>query len=399
MSRMTINEKAALVARVAVVTGHAAIERLPGFKDPVGVDDVPPSAAALTPQWLTHAVCREHPDAAVVSVTLGAGSDGTTCRRAITVAYNEAGREAQLPTALFTKTTATLKSRLTTGFANMAYGECLFYNKVRHTVELESPRGYFAVHDARTLRSMLIIEDVATTRGATFGKAAIPASREEAEAMVAQMAIYHGAYWEDSRLSTVLGEVPTAEAFVHGMARMINFEKRSLIGLARAADIVPPELTRRRAELWPAFLRSLELHRSRPQTLLHQDTHAGNWFRPAPGKMALHDWQGLARGLWAADYAYALASNLRVEDRRAWEEDLLRLYLERLADTGAPAPRFDEAWTEYRREHLHGLFFWLFPMGAGRLQPDMQPIEETRANVERTAQAVDDLGTLDLLKR
>ena len=215
--------------------------------------------------------------------------------------------------------------------------------------------------------------------------------------MVAQMAIYHGAYWADPRLDTQLAEIPTAEAFVHGMARMINFEKRSLIGLERAADIVPAEIVDRRAELWPAFMRSLALHRSRPQTLLHQDTHAGNWFRPAPGKMALHDWQGLAKGLWAADYAYAITSALRVEDRRALEEDLLRLYLERLAETGAPTPQFDDAYLEYRREQLHGLFFWLFPMGAGRLQPDMQPIEETRTNVERAARAVADLGTLDLL--
>jgi hypothetical protein len=394
---MTLVEKASLIARLAAVTGHALREHLPGYVDPVAIEEVPRSAASLTPEWLTQALCLDHPGAVVRAVRLWAGSDGTTCRREIRVEYNEAGERAGLPNEVFTKTTATLKSRLTTGLANMAAGECLFYTKVRPTLQFDSPEGYFAAYDARTLRSMLLIENVAVTRGATFGAAVRPATREEAESMVGQMAIYHAAYWDDPRLQTDLAQLPTAEAFVHGMAKMINFEKRSLIGVDRATDIIPSEIVRRRSELWPAFMRSLSLHRSRPHTLLHQDTHPGNWFRPGSGKMALHDWQGVAKGLWAADYGYAITSGLRAEDRRAWEEDLLRLYLARLADAGAPAPSFDTAWLEYRREQLHGLFFWLFPMGAGRLQPDMQPIEETRTNVERAACAVADLGTLDLL--
>jgi Ecdysteroid kinase-like family len=397
MSDLTAREKATLAARVLTVTAYAIAEHLPGERRAVRLADVPRSAEALTPEWLTAALCRDEPGARVLSFEVGRGSDGTSNRRAVRVTYNQAGSEAGLPTDLFTKTTATLRTRLTAGLANMPAGEAAFYNRVRPTVELDSPAGYYAAHDPRTLRSIIITEDVVVTRGATFGDTAKPASRTEAEAMVAQMARYHAAYWNSPRLTTEFGDIATAEDFLLGMARMINFEHRSLIGLERARDVVPPDLLRRQHDLWPALLASMTFHRTRPQTILHQDTHPGNWFRPGTDKMALHDWQGLARGLWATDVAYAIASGLRIEDRRAWERDLLALYLEQLAEAGIQPPPYEEAFLDYRREHLHGLFFWLFPMGAGRFQPDMQPRDEMLADIERTSHAAADLDTLDAL--
>ena len=183
------------------------------------------------------------------------------------------------------------------------------------------------------------------------------------------------------------------------MDRMIDFESRSQLGLDRSLEVLPPEIERRRSELWPGLMKTFVLHRRRPQTLVHQDTHPGNWFRTAEGGMALCDWHGLARGLWAIDFGYAISCGLEIEDRRAWERDLLALYLERLAATGASAPSFEEAWLDYQRELLHPLVYWLFTIGKGRLGFDMQLREHCLTNIQRSAQAIVDLETLDQLAR
>ena len=60
--------------------------------------------------------------------------------------------------------------------------------------------------------------------------------------------------------------------------------------------------------------------------------------------MGQYDWQCVARGHWALDYSYALAGALDTHDRREWQEDLLRFYLQHLHDDGVtPVPTFDEA--------------------------------------------------------
>jgi hypothetical protein len=43
------------------------------------------------------------------------------------------------------------------------------------------------------------------------------------------------------------------------------------------------------------------------------------------------------------------------------------------------------------------LAFWLITIGAGRLQPDMQPFEISRVNLERMTHAVMDLSAFDAL--
>ncbi len=154
----------------------------------------------------------------------------------------------------------------------------------------------------------------------------------------------------------------------------------------------------RRGEVYPAFHRALDLHAGSPETLLHQDLHLGNRLRDADGRMGLYDWQCVARGSWALDYSYALAGALLPQDRREWEEDLLRLYLARLTDAGVEAPSFDAAWLAYRRQPVHAFAFGLFTLGGTRFEPGLQPRAYTLEAIGRIATFLDDHGTLDALR-
>ncbi len=390
--RMTAKTRLGLPLAAGRVALQVARERVTNVR-PTSLDDVPPSASALTPEWLTAALCRDVDGAAVVDVVVSGGSDGTSSRRAVAVTYNEAGRAAGLPTALFTKSAASLQSRLLLVLSGVTEGETIFYRDIRPLLEgLRSPRAYYAASDERSGRSIVVLEDLTAT-GWTFPDPMQDVvSRRDAEDMVDQMAYYHAAFW---------GAPPSRLATSERMQERLNelgVAKRAEIGIERARDVMPAGVYRRKAELIPATMRSLRLNATGTPTVLHQDVHQGNWLRDPNGRMGLYDWQATARGEWALDVSYALSVNLTIEDRRAWEGELLERYLSRLAQEGVSTPPSrDAAWLRYRQQPFHVLIFALFTIGAGRLQPDMQPKDYMLRCLERITTFIDDHDSLDSL--
>lgn len=398
MSRQQSFRRAQIPLMAGKVVANVVRERV----RPVSVtslDDVPPSTEALTPEWLTAALCREVPGARVVEFEVLGGSDGTSSRRALRVDYDAAGQEAGLPTRLFMKSAASLQSRLMLVLGGVTETETIFYRDVRPQLErLRSPRAYYAASDARTFRSIALMEDM-TERGCTFPDPMQERiDRQDAEDMVDQMAYYHGAFWQDPRLTHgPLSRLPTTERFQQRL-NDVGLLRRARVGVERVRGTMPRALERRRDEILPATMRALHMNSTGALTLLHQDAHQGNWLRDADRRMGLYDWQAVARGEWALDYCYAMAVNLAVHDRRAWERDLLERYLTRLAEEGVAAPpSFDEAWLRYRQQPFHVAIFALLTIGAGRLQPDMQPKDYMLRCWERIATFMDDHDSLDSL--
>jgi Phosphotransferase enzyme family len=384
-----------MVGALARVGAQLAKERVRPPEPPRDLSRVPASADQLTPEWLTAALCRDAPGARVIGLEFGEGTTGSSARRALTATYNDAGTEAGLPTALFTKASPGFAARLVLGVGGMAEAECIFYRQVRPTLTINSPLGYYAVTDPRTFCSMIVLENVGVTRGATFGSALQALTREQAEDIVSQMAGYHGAYWQSEAFSRDLANVRSAEAVQEWLNPVASFKRRTLKGMDDAARVIPAGMHASRETIFELFMKSLHLHRSAPQTLLHEDVHPGNWYRDGEGRMGLYDWQALARGHWALDYSYATVAALRIEDRRAWEHDLLELYVDKLAAAGGPTLGFDEAWQGYRLQAIHGLVYWLFTIGRNpRFEPELQPDEYSIAIIERLAAMMDEHDSL-----
>jgi hypothetical protein len=394
---MGIRENAGTLSLVAKVGANVAREKWgPHVRPQPG--SVPPSAESITPEWLTWALCRDVPGAFVSGIGVVGGSDGTSSRRALRVSYSAAGDEAGLPTRLFSKSAATLASRLLLGVTDIAEGESTFYNHVRPGLELRSPRAYYSGFDPRTHRALVLLEDL-DERGWTFpDPQQNKVTRSDAEDMVTEMAAYHASLWDSPRFGSDLTTLRVADAWQANLNRKVGFERRTMKGFDRAGEVIPGRLRSRRSELYPAFMRSLALHRESPATLLHQDLHLGNWLRDDTGRMGLYDWQCVAVGNWALDVSYALGAALDTQDRRAWQDDLLRSYVERLADAGVKsAPDFDEARLAYRQQSLHAFAFGLFTYGGSRFEPELQPKDYALAAIGRLARHVDDLETLDSL--
>ena len=165
--------------------------------------------------------------------------------------------------------------------------------------------------------------------------------------------------------------------------------------MERAKDEIPASLYGQSDRIFDATVKAMDIATDEmPRTLLHGDSHVGQTYITADGRMGLADWHGTMQGGWAFDFAYLVNSACEPEDRRRWQEGLMQLYLERLAEHGGEAPDFDDAWLAYRQQCFWPYTAWAFTIGRAFYQPEMQPVPTCLAIVRRTAAAIDDLDAL-----
>lgn len=357
--------------------------------------DVPRSARHITPAWLTAVLCREIPGAEIIDFTITSTSSGTSTRAALQLELNEVAMHAGVPRLLYSKSTSRLSQRVMQGFSGIIRGELDFYSQIRPQLQIEAPRGYHACLDETSWRSMVLMEDVTLTKGASFTAIDARISQAQMQDLLADMAQWHGRFWNSSQLRGKLGWLRTPADFLDAIAPL-GFGFLCRLGLRRARSVVPASVYTQTDALWRGLARSLALHRQEPRTFLHGDPHIGQTYATHEGRMGYADWQIVMQGHWAFDVSYAIASSLPVEDRRDWERDLLRFYLDRLQVAGGPALAFDEAWLAYRRNMLYPYFCWLMTVAGPivPLLPNMQADATSFAIIARTAQAIEDLDVL-----
>jgi hypothetical protein len=355
-------------------------------------DEVPWRAEAITPEWITARMAAHAPGAQALAVEASGGHAGSSVRRQVRVRWNAAGERAGLATQLFAKTTPTLLTRLSSGMA--AAGEGRFFRELRGDLEIETPVLVHSAYDRASARSIHLFEDLTHTRGASFCDWRTPISRARAEQIVDALATLHGAYYDSPRFGADLRWVTTYESFFRiGEKNGIrDGHERALI---EAADVIPAALLARKREIWPAALRSLAMHEREPRTLLHSDVHLGNWYATADGRMGLCDWALVCKGHWARDVAYALTTTLAVADRRAWERELLRRYLERMRERGLAISE-GAAWDRYRQQMFAALLMWTPTLCHPPTMPDMQPEAMSREMIARMCAAIADSDALDV---
>ena len=353
---------------------------------PVSFDDI-------TVPWLTGTLCREHPGAEVISWRTEPAEQGTTNRVRLHVAYNSVGEKAGLPTRLFCKASHGLSNRVTLGLSGAAEAEVNFYNYLRPFLAIEAPRAAFANMDTETFNSIVVLEDLSDSVS-EFCTQRTVVTRARAEDQLALLAKVHGAGYSDPRVRNHLDGFITWEDYFNNTLAF-GMREGSEEGFRRAVDLIPPRLHKRHAEIWPATVAAVQLTRTLPPTLAHGDVHLKNWYITGTGRMGLSDWQCVTRGHWGRDFGYTIATALTIEDRRAWERDLLDFYLDHLHAAGGPKVSFDEGWIHYRRQLMTALTWWTITYNPAPGMPDMQPIETAREFVNRLATAMDDIESLD----
>jgi hypothetical protein len=344
---------------------------------------------------LTAAICSHVPNAVVTGVVVEPVSAGTQERHRLHVAYNEVGQGAGLPTSIFTKSLPSFVTRMVAGFGGHARVEGGFYRDVRPLLRIEAPTCYYSAYDRTTFGAIHLLEDLSATKGAIFCNYGTKVTRAMAEDQVDLLASLHGRFYGDSTIGKRLRWLADYPRwFTIGVEKM-RTQHYTQKALDAAVAVMPASIMRRRQEIWPATIRALAVHREQPGTILHSDVHIGNWYQTRFGRMGLCDWQCPSFGHWSRDFAYAISSSLAPEDRRSWERELLKRYLDRLAEQGIPKIEFGAAFDWYRQQILHAFAMWTITLRHSPFLPSMQSDTTTLTMMNRIATAIDDLGSLD----
>ncbi len=107
---------------------------------------------------------------------------------------------------------------------------------------------------------------------------------------------------------------------------------------------------------------------SEPLSLLHGDSHLGNFF-VAGDEMGMLDWQATHWGKGIRDVQYFLIDSLPVDVLAAHERELVEYYVQRRAHYGAAIDP-QKTWQEYRSFTFHTLMTIVVAIGFGALNEE-----------------------------
>lgn len=380
-----------MITSIEQITEAYELEQKAG-RTPVTAEDLPISYEAITDEWLTSVLCASHPGAEVVSHRLDTADDGNSNRRRIFLDYNDKGTAAGLPARVFCKATHSLSTRMSIGLSGGAAAEVHFFNTIRPNLRIETPTAHFARIDPNTLNSIIVLRHLPDDT--TFCTHTTEFTRELVENQLRVLAGFHGQYLDSPELRTTLAPLNTWKGFF-GLLDYPAFAEACDQGFAIAQDVIPARLFARRPEIWAATRQSVVLNDAMPATLTHGDCHQRNWYITGTGHMGLNDWQAATRGHWSRDLAYTLATALTIDNRRAWEHELIDYYFEHLQQAAGRTLSNDGLFDAYRQQLMTVLAFWTITINPAPGMPDMQPRDSTIEYLRRISAAIDDLDTLD----
>ena len=344
----------------------------------------------VTAEWLTRALRSEGHDVTVASVTTEAvGTGQMGCSYRVVPTYD--GDDGGLPATFVVKLPASDPAKR--GLAAGVYRtEVAFYRDLADTVSAGAPRCHHSELSANWNEFVLLMEDLAPR---VQGDQIAGCSVEQAEIAVTNLAGLHGPRWCDESLrelewmapiagdgATMLGLVlrDATNRYVERYQGRIDDEDLEL--LDRLPDAVPTWIMARPERFAP-------LHGDyRLDNLLFGD---GDGDRP----IATVDWQTVTLGLPGRDLAYFLSTGLRSEDRRAHEDDLVRVYHEALLGHGVEGHSLEECFDDYRFGMLQGPLIGI--IGAAYSEPTERGDEMFLAMSSRFCAAIRDLHTLELI--
>jgi len=373
---------------VGDVTGSA----LPIRPDVVARPDVLTqllNTGALTPSARTATIHRVERQP-VVSVS-------SNCVNQVLSVQHDAGPE--LPQSLFVK--VPMPQLLTRWFLNVINAwelESYFFTRVASSLPIRTPVTYATAK--RGSRFFLIQENLREDPAVSLfvnPDMATGPTLEQVHACLDTFAKLHAHYAGlDARARESLLPLrlhPFLSEDMGAVARHLNQFALSPC-MKRCPEAVPNEVARayrRTIRHWP---RLLEYWFSEPLTLLHGDSHLGNFFADGD-TMGMLDWQAAHWGKGVRDVQYFLIDSLPVEVLAEHERRLVNYYVERRGHYGA-AIDADQTWQEYRSLSFHTLMTIVVSVGFGALSAEQARLmEKILDRAVAAVQRVDYPGWLD----
>jgi hypothetical protein len=228
-------------------------------------------------------------------------------------------------------------------------GEVRFYTEIAPTVAVQAPALYHAAMADVGGGFTLLLQDLAPWRQ---GDQIAGSTPEQARDAVVNLAGLHGPRWCDPALLEIDGLSLNGPAEAAMLAEVYAPAVDTFLAdLADRLDAADGDVVRRTTEIVERWA----LDRAERFAPVHGDYRLDNLLFPAEGRgVCAVDWQTLSLALPARDLAYAVATSLPVEDRRAHESALVAAYHDALLRHGVTGYPYEAAWDDYRFSMVQG---------------------------------------------
>jgi hypothetical protein len=346
----------------------------------------------LTPAYLTGALGATVVEVDVEPVGVGVGLIGQLYRIRPVYADDGAG-----PAALIAKLPgATEESRFVAQVLNMYQKECGFYRELAATSGTLPPVSHHVTFEPESHDFVLLLDDVGHHRQADqIGGIDLP----DAEIAVRALARLNATWWEHpdllaSEYVRPLNESPFPEAVT------MSYDAAWPVALEHYGALMSDEIRDFGARYSGLFRWFCDRLCEPPVTLTHGDWRGDNLFFTGDPDVPLIavDWQLISVAKGVKDFTYFVTQSLRVDDRAAHEEGLLRIWLDQLHADGVGGYEFEQAWDDYR---LSVAWAFVYPVIATSTlhAADARGAALTRSMLERSIAAIQHLHALELVPR
>jgi Ecdysteroid kinase-like family len=351
----------------------------------------PTNANELTPEHLTRYLQEsgslDRGNVTGVSAKIiGTGKMGDNAR--LQISYEDAAGDA--PETLIAKFPASdEQARAMAGAQGAYYNEVMFYRELAPRTTMHTPKIFGSELSEDRTEFILLMEDMAP---AEPGSQLVGESREHATQVLTEAAKLAAAFYGD--------ESVVANDYVITPARDDGGE----FGAALMEQSWPGFLDRFGAGLSPEAIDFGEHYVANhlkfvkrftgPKTVAHGDLRSENvLFGPAAATVV--DWQTVGESSVLTDAAYFLGGSLDVEDRRDWEEVLIRDHYRAALDAAGVSLGAQECWDQYREFAMHGILITV--LGASFSTPEERSDKMFLAMIQRHLQHCIDLDSREFL--
>ena len=342
----------------------------------------------VSAEWLTDVLVHSGHDCRVTDFTMvniGTGQVGQNIRFDLTYG------EGQGPKTIVGKFASDDPVSRATGVAVNDYlKEVLFYQDLQESVDITTPKIYFAAINLEQADEFVIMmEDLSPAlQGDQIGGC----TSDVASLVLKELAGLTGPRWCDASLKEMNWlHSPEAEAAKVDPSALWNM-------------VFPGFVTRYESRMSAEHLALTERlgakfqsYRTPPNdsfTLTHGDYRLDNMMFGGPYPVVVVDWTP-SLGSGAADAAYFMGTGLERDARLKDERHILKEYHDRMMSYGINNYDFNACWTDYRRSSFAGLVMAVIAsMIVGQTE---RGDEMFMAMARRSADMAIDLEALDLL--
>jgi Ecdysteroid kinase-like family len=308
----------------------------------------------LTTAWLQDALGADPIDDFQIE-PIGTGQMSESRRVRIEYAAGSAAESEPRPATVVLKTASADESSRSTGVGLGVYErEVRFYQELAPRIQGPLARCHLAVLDPAEGWFTLLLEDVAPS---VQGDQIEGCSVEEARLAMQELAKLHAPVLGDAEL----GATPWLnQQGVLNQAMMTQLLAAFLERYAGRVALAHREV----CERFVASMDGWTADRRPPLGLVHGDYRLDNMLFGADGAarpFVVVDWQTVSWGPVMTDAAYFLGGSLRTEDRREFEQELVREYFEALHALGVQGFEWGACWREYRRQSFLGILMTVAP--------------------------------------